>query len=171
MEPLNRASQIKTLTADDPRAARVLLEIERYRRSPDALIQVLHVAQDVFGYLSLDVLQFVGRELKLPPSHVYGVATFYHLFSLKPKAEHRVVVCTGTACQVRGAEKILEALRRGRGLTKGSPAAGGRLSLDHAHCIGACGLAPAVLIDERMQARADAGSIDGLVTAVTGVPR
>jgi bidirectional [NiFe] hydrogenase diaphorase subunit len=168
---LNRASQIKPLTGEDPRAAKVLQAIKQYQRRPDALIQILHTAQGIFGYLPLNVLQFVAQELKVAPSQVYGVATFYHFFSLKPKGEHQVVVCTGTACYVKGAAKILEALEKERGLKPGSTTPDGKLGLEQARCIGACGLAPAVVIDDQMQPKVDASKVDALITSMTGVPR
>lgn len=148
---LNRASQIKEITAADPRVAKILQAIKLYNRRPDALIQILHTAQGIFGYLPLNVLQYVARELKIPPAQVYGVATFYHFFSLKPKGEHMVVVCTGTACYVKGAQALLDAMDKAYGLKPGQNTADGKVGLEQARCIGACGLAPAVVIDEEMQ--------------------
>lgn len=166
---LNRASQIKELPASDPRAAKVLLAIKQYQRKPDALIQILHTAQGIYGYLPLNILQYVARELKLPPSQVYGVATFYHFFSLKPKGEHSVVVCTGTACYVKGAQAILDAMESAYGLKPGMTTPDGKLGLEQARCIGACGLAPAVVIDEEMQPKLDAAKLLPVVKAKTGV--
>lgn len=166
---LNRASQIKELPASDPRAAKVLLAIKQYQRKPDALIQILHTAQGIYGYLPLNILQYVAKELKLPPSQVYGVATFYHFFSLKPKGEHSVVVCTGTACYVKGAQAILDAMDKAYGLKPGMTTPDGKLGLEQARCIGACGLAPAVVIDEEMQPKLDAAKLLPAVKAKTGV--
>src|SRR5882672_8114008 len=81
--------------------------MKRHQYQPDALIEVLHKAQELFGFLDRDVLFYVARGLKQPPSRVYGVATFYHLFSLKPQGEHTCVVCMGTACFVKGADRLL----------------------------------------------------------------
>jgi bidirectional [NiFe] hydrogenase diaphorase subunit len=166
---LNRASQIKALPAADPRMTKVLQAIKLYQRRPEALIQILHTAQGIFGYLPLNVLQFVSRELNVPPAQVYGVATFYHFFSLKPKGDHQVVVCTGTACYVKGAQKILDALEKGLGLKPGTTTPDGKLGLEQARCIGACGVAPAAVIDDNMQPKVDAGSILALVREKTGV--
>jgi bidirectional [NiFe] hydrogenase diaphorase subunit len=168
---LNRASQIKELTGDDPRAAKVLQAIKLNQRRPDALIQILHTAQGIFGYLPLNVLQFVARELKIAPAQVYGVATFYHFFSLKPKGDHQFVVCTGTACYVKGAGKILDAMERDWGLKPGQTTPDGKLGLEQARCIGACGLAPAVVIDDEVQPKADATKLDQLIQTKTGVTR
>jgi bidirectional [NiFe] hydrogenase diaphorase subunit len=113
----------------------------------DALIEVLHTAQELFGYLDIDVLFFVARGLKLPPSRVYGVATFYNLFSLKPKGEHTCVICTGTACYVKGADTLLDAVAREAHVKSGETTADNKLSLLTARCLGACGFAPAVVLD------------------------
>jgi bidirectional [NiFe] hydrogenase diaphorase subunit len=113
----------------------------------DALIEVLHKAQELFGFLEDDLLLFVASKLKLPPSRVYGVATFYHFFTLKPKGEHTCVVCMGTACYVRGADKILAAVEDQVKIQPGETTPDNRVSLLTARCIGACGIAPAVVYD------------------------
>jgi bidirectional [NiFe] hydrogenase diaphorase subunit len=126
-----------------------LLEVtmKRLQFRQDALIEVLHAAQQLFGYLELDLLLFVARHLKLPPSRVYGVATFYHFFTLKPKGEHTCVVCTGTACYVKGADGLLAAVGEAAHVAPGETTADNRLSLLTARCLGACGIAPAAVLD------------------------
>jgi bidirectional [NiFe] hydrogenase diaphorase subunit len=126
-----------------------LLEVamKRLQHRQDALIEVLHTAQGLFGYLELDLLHFVASHLKLPLSRVYGVATFYHFFTLKPKGEHSCVVCTGTACYVKGADALLAAVGKAADVEPGETTADGRLSLLTARCLGACGIAPAVVVD------------------------
>jgi bidirectional [NiFe] hydrogenase diaphorase subunit len=166
---LNDASQIKALPEGDPRLAKVQAAIKLYQRRPDALIQILHTAQSLYGYLPLNILRFVAGELRLPPSRVYGVATFYHFFSLKPKGEHSVVVCTGTACYVKGAQAILQAMEKRYGLKPGQTTPDGKLGLEQARCIGACGLAPAVVIDEDMLPKADANKVLEAAQAKAGV--
>ncbi|MCC6417398.1 MAG: bidirectional hydrogenase complex protein HoxE [Gemmataceae bacterium] len=121
--------------------------MKRHGYQQDALIEILHKAQDLFGYLELDVLMYVAHGLKLPPSRVYGVATFYHLFTLKPQGEHTCVVCMGTACFVKGAGQILETLKNEARLGAGETTADRKVSLLTARCIGACGIAPAVVYD------------------------
>jgi bidirectional [NiFe] hydrogenase diaphorase subunit len=135
-----------------------LLEVamKKHQFRHDALIEVLHAAQELFGYLELDLLLFVARGLKLPPSRVYGVATFYHFFALKPRGRHTCVVCTGTACYVKGADGLLAALRREAGVGPGETTPDDSLSVVTARCIGACGIAPAVVLD---------GTVKGHVTA------
>jgi bidirectional [NiFe] hydrogenase diaphorase subunit len=121
--------------------------IKRLQYQQDALIEVLHSAQNLFGYLEDDLLLYVAAALKLPPSRVYGVATFYHLFSLKPPGAHTCVVCTGTACYVKGATELLAAIEAEGKISAGETTADGQMSLLTARCIGACGIAPAVVYD------------------------
>lgn len=123
------------------------LAMKRNRYRQDALIEILHQAQASFGYLEEDVLTYIARGLKLPLSRVYGVATFYHLFSLKPQGEHTCVVCLGTTCYVKGANTLLEAIAKEIGIHPGETTADRKISLLTARCIGACGIAPATVID------------------------
>lgn len=113
----------------------------------DALIEILHSAQELFGYLEPDLLYFIARRLKLPPSRVYGVATFYHLFTLKPNGRHVCVICTGTACYVKGADALLAAAGDAAHIRPGETTADGEVSLLTARCLGACGNAPVVVMD------------------------
>ncbi len=121
--------------------------MKRHLHKADALIEVLHKAQELFGFLDDGLMLFVAHHLKLPPSRVYGVATFYHFFTLKPKGAHTCVVCLGTACYVRGADRVLRAIEARAGVKAGETTPDQQLSLLTARCIGACGLAPAVVYD------------------------
>lgn len=121
--------------------------LKRVRYQQDQLIEVLHVAQDVFGYLSDDILIYLARQLRLPPSKVYGVATFYHLFTFSPPGRHSCTVCTGTACFVKGAEEIVETVAEAYGIAAGQTTEDGELTLATARCVGSCGLAPVVVVD------------------------
>ena len=136
-----------TQASPDKRWKMLDATIKRYQYQQDALIEVLHKAQELFGYLETDVLFYVAKSLKLPPSRVYGVATFYHLFSLAPSGVHTCVVCTGTACYVKGAQAILTELEKSDNIRAGETTADGQLSLLTARCLGACGIAPAVVFD------------------------
>jgi len=118
-----------------------------------ALISVLHKAQSIFGYLPKEVQIFVGKKLDLPVSQVYGVVTFYSYFTMLPKGKHPISVCLGTACYVRGAEKVLDVFKRELGIEVGQTTADGKFSLDALRCVGACGLAPVVLIGEKVYGR------------------
>ncbi|MBA4138454.1 MAG: NAD(P)H-dependent oxidoreductase subunit E [Opitutus sp.] len=127
--------------------------MKRQQFRGDALIEVLHKAQELFGFLDDGLLVYVARALKLPPSRVYGVATFYHFFKLKPQGEHTCVVCLGTACYVKGADKIMAAIEQRAGIKNGETTPDNRLSLLSARCIGACGIAPAVVYDGAVAAK------------------
>jgi bidirectional [NiFe] hydrogenase diaphorase subunit len=123
------------------------ITMKRNQHRQDALIEILHKAQESFGYLEEDVLIYIARSLKLPLSRVYGVATFYHLFSLKPSGKHMCVVCMGTACYVKGGSDLLKAIAEDIHLKPGQTTPDGEISLTTARCIGACGIAPAVVYD------------------------
>lgn len=135
------------------------VHMKKHQFRHDALIEVLHKAQELFGYLEDDLLLFVSYKLKLPPSRVYGVATFYHFFTLKPKGEHTCVVCMGTACYVKGADKIIAAVQDNLKIKAGETTADDKVSLLTARCIGACGIAPAVVYDGTVTPRQTAESV------------
>src|SRR5262245_28034887 len=151
-----------------------LLEVamKKHQFRPDALIEVLHAAQQLFGYLELDLLLFIARHLKLPPSRVYGVATFYHFFTLKPKGKHTCVVCTWTACYVKGADGLLAAVKQQAGVGPGETTSDGNLSVVTARCLGACGIAPAAVLDGTVKGHetpdALLADVKGWVTGGTG---
>jgi bidirectional [NiFe] hydrogenase diaphorase subunit len=129
------------------------VHMKKHQFKHDALIEVLHKAQELFGYLEDDVLLFVAHHLKLPPSRVYGVATFYHFFQLKPQGEHTCVVCLGTACYVKGADKVVAAVEQLTKIKPGETTPDNKVSLLTARCIGACGIAPAVTYDGQVAAK------------------
>lgn len=126
----------------------------RHGHEPHALIETLHTVQECFGYLDETALRFVAGTLGVPLSRVYGAATFYHFFTLKPKGRHTCVVCTGTACYIKGAPALLEAIAASHGIKPGETTADGELSLLTARCVGSCGLAPAVVLDNAMLGKA-----------------
>jgi bidirectional [NiFe] hydrogenase diaphorase subunit len=124
--------------------------IMKHHASGDALIEILHGAQGIFGYLENDLLLYIAKALKLPPSRVYGVATFYHFFRLKPQGEHTFVLCTGTACYVRGAAEIQKAVEHECSCKFGETTKDGKISLVSARCVGSCGLAPVAVLDNNV---------------------
>ena len=126
------------------------ITMKRNQYSQDALIEILHKAQEAFGFLEEDVLLYVARALKLPLSRVYGVATFYHLFSLKPSGAHTCVICLGTACYVKGANALLDTLKAEIDVKPWETTVDGQISLVTARCIGACGIAPAAVFDGKV---------------------
>ena len=133
--------------SDDKRWKIVNATMRRNGDDSRALIETLHSVQETFGYLDDDALRHVAKSLRTPLSRVYGVATFYHFFTLKPQGEHSCVVCTGTACHIKGAPALLSAMKGRFGVTPGETTADNKLSVLSARCIGSCGLAPAVVID------------------------
>jgi bidirectional [NiFe] hydrogenase diaphorase subunit len=124
--------------------------MKRHQHQPEALIEVLHTAQELFGHLDHGLLLYISHSLRLPPSRVYGVATFYHFFSFTPKGEHTCVVCLGTACYVKGAANVLATLEKRCALHAGETSKDGKVSLLTARCLGSCGLAPAAVFDGTM---------------------
>jgi len=135
------------LPSEDKRWKIVEATARRHGREPHALIEMLHTVQECVGYLDETALRFVAASLRLPLSRVYGTATFYHFFTLKPKGKHTCVVCTGTACYIKGAAGLLSAVERAYGIKPGETTGDNELSLLTARCLGSCGLAPAVVLD------------------------
>jgi bidirectional [NiFe] hydrogenase diaphorase subunit len=131
----------------DERFSQLDAAMKRHRFAPDALIEILHVAQRLFGFLDPGTLCYIAHALKLPPSRVYGVATFYHLFSFAPKGKHTCIVCTGTACYIQGAGDLLATARECTGVSAGETTADNQVTLLTARCLGTCGLALAVVYD------------------------
>jgi bidirectional [NiFe] hydrogenase diaphorase subunit len=140
----------EVIPADDPRLQSVKQAMKRLRYQPDALIEVLNAAQESYGYLSRELLLYVAARLKLPESQVFGVATFYHFFTLRPRGAHSCIVCTGTACYVKGASAVVKTLEASCGVAAGQTTADGRLFLGTARCIGDCSLAPMLTLDDRV---------------------
>lgn len=133
--------------SSDKRWRLVEATMRRNGNSPDALIETLHTVQESFGYLDDDSLRYVAAALRVPLSKVYGVATFYHFFSLKPQGKHSCVVCQGTACYLKGTPAILSAIDAHYELKPGETTQDNQLSLLSARCLGSCGLAPAAVFD------------------------
>lgn len=142
---------VKTLElappSDDKRWRIVNATMRRYGYTPQALIETLHSVQEAFGFLDDESLTFVANRLQVPLSKAYGVATFYHFFSLKPPAKHNCVVCLGTACYIKGSDQMVEALGAAYGIEEGDITEDGEFALLSAHCVGACGLAPVAVVD------------------------
>lgn len=117
------------------------------------LINVLHKVQSVFGYLPAEVQEVVAKELNTSVAQVYGVVSFYSFFTMLPRGEHPISICLGTACYVRGAEKVLDEFKRSLKIQVGETTTDGKFSLSCLRCVGACGLAPVVLIGDKVYGR------------------
>src|SRR5690554_1815064 len=124
---------------------------------------VLHSAQEIFGCLSLDVQKYISKEMDIPVSDIYGVATFYSQFTLKPKGKYRVGVCMGTACYVKGSQAILDELKKVLDLKEGETSEDGLFTLDATRCLGACGLAPIMMINDDVYGRLKPEDVKGII--------
>ena len=142
-------------------------ELEKYidglEESEGTLIQVLHKAQGIFGYLPRDVQLFVARKLDIFGAKVYGVVSFYNYFNDKPPGEVIINICTGTACFVRGADKIMAQYEEKLGIASGQTTEDGRFTLNAVRCVGACGLAPVVIVGEKVFGRVKAEDLDDII--------
>ncbi len=134
--------------------------IARYKGKPGALIPVLEEVQTVLGYLPVSVQMRVARGLNIPPSNVYGVVTFYSFFTMVPKGRHTLRVCLGTACYVRGGQRILSKLSDALAIEPGNCTEDRRFSLDTVRCLGACGLAPVMMIDDDPHGQLKAAEVE-----------
>ena len=139
--------------SEDRRWKLVSATMRRHGHRRDALIETLHTVQQSFGYLDEESLRYVALSLRVPLSRAFGVATFYHYFSLKPPGEHTCVICMGTACYIKGAPLLVAEIEKSFGVKPGQTTADGRISLLAARCIGSCGLAPAAVFDGEVAAK------------------
>ena len=136
---------------------------DKHGNDAGELINILHEAQTMLCYLPEDAQRIVSRKLEIPVSRVYGVVTFYTFFTEKPKGKYPISVCLGTACYVRGSEKLLDEFKRLLGINVGETTPDGKFSLDCLRCVGACGLAPVVMIGEKVYGRLQATEIRKII--------
>jgi len=137
--------------------------IETIETLKGSLISVLHKAQGIFGFLPMEVQKFVAKKLDIPAAEVFGVVSFYSYFSMIPRGDHVVSVCMGTACFVKGAEDILHEIEADLGIKTGETSADGMFTLKDIRCVGACGLAPVVMIDEKVYGRISKDDVKGIL--------
>jgi len=161
-------SKLVSPPSDDKRWKIVDGMMRRHGHEPHALIEVLHTVQETFGFLTDDALKYVAASLRVPYSKVYGVATFYHFFTMKPPGKHTCVVCTGTACHIKGASTLLNAVTETAKIKQGETTKDGNLSLLTARCLGSCGLAPAVVFDGQVAGKITTDTIKHRVRAFLG---
>ncbi|MFQ3535600.1 MAG: bidirectional hydrogenase complex protein HoxE [Aggregatilineales bacterium] len=134
--------------SEDKRWRIVNAAMRRHGYQPSGLIETLHTMQESFGFLDIDGLRYVARSLRVPLSQVYGAATFYNLFKMRPAGEHTCIVCLGTACYIKGAPAILNSLQEALEIKPDQTTTDKKVSLIVARCVGACGLAPVVVLDD-----------------------
>ena len=137
--------------------------IEKYRNIDGPLMPVLQGAQEIYGYLPIEVQKIISEELDISLEHIYGVVTFYAQFSLAPKGEYQIAVCLGTACYVKGSGEILDKIKEIIGVDVGECSPDGKFSLDATRCIGACGLAPFITIHDEVFGRLTVGEIPDIL--------
>jgi NADH:ubiquinone oxidoreductase subunit E len=135
---------------EEQKRARVLEVVDQFKDQDGSLIQILHIVQGIYGYLPLDIQQLIAERLDIPLSEVYGVTTFYSFFSTQPRGEYTIRVCMGTACYVRGGAKILKRLTEMLGVGVGDTTKDRKFTLEVMRCLGACGLAPAMMINDQV---------------------
>jgi len=136
---------------------------KKFNHEGGELINVLHAAQELFGYLPAEVQELVADQLNVSIAHVYGVVTFYSFFSMIPKGEHPISVCMGTACYVRGAENVLDEFKRLLKVKTGETTPDGKFSVSSLRCVGACGLAPVVTVGEKVYGRVAPEDVKGIL--------
>jgi NADH-quinone oxidoreductase subunit E/NADP-reducing hydrogenase subunit HndA len=134
-----------------------------FNNAEGELINVLHKTQETFGYLPESVQRVIAAELNTSIAHVYGVVSFYSFFTMQPKGRHPISICMGTACYVRGAEKVVDEFKKELGIKVGGVTPDGKFSLDCLRCVGACGLAPVVIIGEKVHGRLEANQVKELL--------
>ncbi len=134
-----------------------------FKNNPQELINVLHKCQEHFGYLPAEIQEVVSMELGVPVAKIYGVVTFYSFFTMTPKGRHPISICMGTACYVRGAEKVLDEFRKELGLQVGQTTNDGKFSLSSLRCVGACGLAPVVLVGDKTYGRVAPDDVKNII--------
>lgn len=135
-----------------------------FHNNPDELINILHKTQGTFGYLPAEIQEVVAKELRIAVAKVYGVVTFYSFFSMVPKGKHPISICTGTACYVRGAENVLSEFKKELNIEVGETTADGKFSISCLRCVGACGLAPVVLVGEKTYGRVSPEMVKDIIS-------
>ncbi len=153
----------KPVTISPKAEADIIAICERNNNSQLDLINILHETQHYFGYLPVEVQIIVAKQLRIAPSKVYGVVTFYSFFTMTPKGKHPISICMGTACYVRGAEKVLDEFKKVLNIEAGGTTEDGKFSLSSLRCVGACGLAPVVLVGEKVYGRVTVEDVEKIV--------
>ncbi len=158
------SNQAKYVFKGTPEQEQELLKvIDKYKNTEGALIPILHEAQEIYGYLPLEVQKIVSENANIPLAEIYGVVTFYAQFSLVPKGEYSIAVCLGTACYVKGSGNILEKIKEKLGIDVGECSEDGKFSLDATRCIGACGLAPVMTVNDEVYGRLEVKDVDKIL--------
>ena len=161
---MDTKAETKCCCSDRQKYDEIANIIDLYKGKQGSLIQILHLSQQIYGYLPLDLQQFIARSLNKPLSEVSGVVTFYSFFSTKPRGKHTIRVCLGTACYVRGGKRLIERLQNMLDIGVGDTTKDGKFTFEIAHCIGACGLAPAIMIDDTVYKQVNPNKLDSILS-------
>lgn len=154
----------KILFKGTPEQKQQLMEvIKKYSNQKGALMQVMQEAQEIYGYLPLEVQQMIAEGMNVPVEEVYGISNFYAMFTLSPQGENKISVCLGTACYVKGAQALVDRITEVLGIKPGECTEDGKFSLDACRCIGACGLAPVMTINDDVYGRLTEKDVDGIL--------
>ena len=140
--------------------------IAEHKNDKGPLMPIMQKAQDLFGFLSLETQELIADELDIPVTEVYGVATFYAQFSLEPKGEHIISICTGTACYVKGAQSVVDAAEKQLGISCGQTTKDGKFTLEGTRCLGCCGLAPVMVVDDEVHGRVTAADVKKILNEI-----
>ena len=151
------------LAQDTQKFAELQMVIEEYKGQEGPLMPILHKAQEIYGYLPLEVQNYIAEQLGIPITDIYGVATFYSQFTLKPKGKYKIGICMGTACYVKGAQKVLDKLQEVLNIKVGDSTDDGKFTLEATRCLGACGLAPVMVINDQVYGRLPPNDIEGII--------
>lgn len=151
-------------STDAEKYAKIAQVIDTYKDNEGSLIMILHAAQEIYGYLPLELQKFIAIRMNLPLSKVYGVVGFYSFFSMEERGKHTIHICMGTACYVRGAQKLVEAFEDRLYVKVGGVTLDKKFTLDVARCIGACGLAPAIMVDNDVYQQVSPSSVGNIVS-------
>ena len=154
---------MKTSALQDCQIKKIQDICKSFDNQAGELINVLHKTQEALGYLPKEVQQVIAKELNISEANVYGVVTFYTFFTMKPKGKHKISVCMGTACYVRGADKVVDELKKELKINVGEVTSDGKFSLDCLRCVGACGLAPVMLVGDKVHGRIDPKEVKGIL--------
>jgi NADH:ubiquinone oxidoreductase subunit E len=162
---MNQTRQVPQLPDDHAQKLNQIAEvIAKYEAKPSNLIMILHAAQGIYGYLPYVVQKFIADKMSLSVSEVSGVVTFYSFFSTKPKGKHTILVCMGTACYVRGGKKLVDGLQKHLNVSVSDTTKDGKFTLSIARCIGACGLAPAMMIDDTVYKSVNPNRLESILS-------
>jgi NADH-quinone oxidoreductase subunit E/NADP-reducing hydrogenase subunit HndA len=147
--PYKKQNIMAKLILSNDKIEKIKAICKSFNNEKGEVINVLHKVQGAFGYLPAEVQEIIAQELNLSLAHVYGIVTFYSFFSMTPKGEHPISICTGTACYVRGAEKVLDEFKRQLNIKVGETTPDGKFSINCLRCVGVCGLAPIIYVGEK----------------------